>query len=146
MGVNGKILKFAMSWKWLAVEWNEWKFGLAVPGTPYVGYFSGQVIWVQFGVSRCKISDVKIFKRLQPNFMESMVIKGEYRPLLVLGICRKLIFWHFEIFVNTGLYVGEHFKTLLILQFSPNVNQNSWRHWQPWGNSGFYFLWQSAKF
>ncbi len=27
MGVNGKILKCAISWKWLIVEQNGWKFG-----------------------------------------------------------------------------------------------------------------------
>ncbi len=27
MGVNGKIMKCAVSWKWLTVERNRWKFG-----------------------------------------------------------------------------------------------------------------------
>ncbi len=40
--------------------------------------------------------------------MESMVIRGEYRLLPFLALCKKLnILWHFEIFVNTGPYGAE---------------------------------------
>ncbi len=36
------------------------------------------------------------------------------------------ILCHFEIFVNTGPYGAGNFKTLLLLQFSSNVNQTLW--------------------
>ncbi len=37
-------------------------------------------------------------------------------------MCQKLkLLWHFEVFVNTGPYGAENFKTLLVLQFSSDV-------------------------
>ncbi len=55
--------------------------GLAVLGTPYVGYFSGQVFEFSSGSfgALCKIFDVKIFRNLlltvfiqfQPNLWEA---------------------------------------------------------------------------
>ena len=93
VGISGKILKCAISWKRLIIARNRWKFWARVLGrciydTFHVWFFefsSGS-----FG-ALCKISDVKIFKtQLLPqvasnfsqNLMESMVIRVKYRPSL----------------------------------------------------------------
>ncbi len=81
MGVNGKIVKCAISWKWLI----GWKFGTHGLGSANVMYFSCLILLLQFGggLYACKVFDVKIFKtrmiiQFQPNFTGStcMVIRG----------------------------------------------------------------------
>ncbi len=63
--------------------------------SPYLGYVLGQIILVQFVVIRCTLqnSDVKkfqnatvpiVFIQLQPNFVESMVIMGDFDDLTKL--------------------------------------------------------------
>ncbi len=92
MGVNGKILKCAvciLKTDDCTVTWMKIG-GLVIVSTAYVGYFSCRILWVQFAVIRCtlQISDVKIskdysyhsFHPFHPHiFIESMVIRGEYR-------------------------------------------------------------------
>ena len=110
VGVNGKIVKCATSWKWLVVEWNGWKFGTCSPRKFTCTFWLRSF---EFGLetfsARCKISDVKIFKRpllphLSSNFnqtfmeFESMVSRVEYRLLLALAIRQKFKFyctWNF---------------------------------------------------
>ncbi len=106
MGVHGKILKCAMSWKWLTVERNWWKFGTC--GTVLCRVLSCPILWVQlrsFG-ALCKIPDVNIFKRLllpqffiqfQPNFRESMW-PGKIQAMTFSGDLAKLSLsiWHFD--------------------------------------------------
>ncbi len=94
----GKILKCAISWKWLTVEQNGWKFGTCGPMYVlwYGGYFSCLILWVQFEVIRCTLqnSDVDIFKRLlHPQFsfnftFEKALTRGNYLQLLFLVIRR----------------------------------------------------------
>ena len=85
MGVNGKILKCAISSKRLIGERDE-NLGLAVLGSAYVGHFSCQILWVQFGVIRCTLQNFRwknfqkataptFFIQFQPDFMESMIIR-----------------------------------------------------------------------
>ena len=61
---EGKLLKYAITWKWLIVERNGWKMGFAVLGGAYVGYFSCPILWVWFAVIRCtlQISSVYLCK------------------------------------------------------------------------------------
>ncbi len=101
----------------------------------------------------CKISDVKIFRRLpvfvqfQPNCMGSMAIKRECRLLLFLAIGHITKIWHFEIFVNTGPYAGTGGQKVQnaaspIQPFSSQLRQTLWGHWLPWpptvANTGCY--------
>ncbi len=121
MGVNGKILKCAISWKRLIVERNEkkWNSGSYVMSD----YLSS--VWGHL-VHFAKCAMLKIFKRLLlPQFLFSFnqncykyVGHDGIDAITFLAICQNLnILWHFKIFVNTGLYGAGNFKTLLLLQF-----------------------------
>ena len=92
----------------------------------------------------CKISGVKIFKRLlvpvfipfQPNFMESMVIRGEYRLAVILfgrSANKKKKYGHLQ-FLLTRSGTG-NFKMLLLLQFSSNLTETLPGHWLQWWNT-----------
>ncbi len=79
MGVDGKVLKYAISWKRLTVDQNGWKFGTCGPVKCMCRYFWCQAIWVQFGVIQCTLQsflcDIQnvtvplVFIQSQPNFI-----------------------------------------------------------------------------
>ncbi len=88
-GVNGKILKCAISWKRLIVEPSGRKFGTAVLQSTYLGYFRSPIPWVWFGVIiRVKCPILRFSNSIplptftdfiQPNFTVSMLIMREYK-------------------------------------------------------------------
>ncbi len=98
-GGKWEIIKCGISWKWLAVERNWWKLGTR--GNPYVGYFSGQVIWVQFGVIRCTFAKFPMLRfskgyfspSFHRKFMEIIANTGHYFSAYLPKL--KTI-WHFE--------------------------------------------------
>ncbi len=140
MGVNGKILKCAISWKQLIVEQNGRKFGthgttvhicrvLLMPD-------SLSLVW---GHS-VHFTNFMIFKSLLLSQFSS-----DFTKLIVWWLWGNIgfdIFWqsakkyhslyaqisirHFEIFVNTGPYLGGNFKTLLLLHFVSDLSQTLW--------------------
>ncbi len=142
-------------WKTAGRRANGWKFGTRGPRNSLcrVLFGSGRLssVWGSIG-ALCKISDVKIFKRLlvppfSSDFNQTLWKvwwsgEGGYRLLLLLAIRQKLKkkLWHFDIFVKTGPYGAGNFKTRLLLHFSLKVNQTSWGHWQPWVNTLLLFL------
>ncbi len=86
MGVNGIILKGAISWIRLIVQWNWWKFGTS--GPMYC------ILCVRSAVFRCTLKNFRcesfqkstappVFVQLQPNFMESMVIRAEIQAVIL---------------------------------------------------------------
>ena len=67
MGVNGKIIKCAISWKRLTVEQSGWKFGNSVWGhSVHLQNFHCQDFQ--------KATGPPVFIQFQSNFMESIVI------------------------------------------------------------------------
>ncbi len=101
MGVNGKILKRAISWKWLIIERNGWKLGTR--GSLYCicrAFFMSDSLTFEFSLQSfgalCKIPNVRIFKRpLLPQFssnfnhnLKKSCNPGKYRLLLFLAICQ----------------------------------------------------------
>ena len=112
MGVDEKILKCAIFWERLIVEWNGWKLGLAVLGIAYVRY-TFHIWFFEFSLGSvgalCTISYVKIFKRLllsyffiqfQPT-LHKACNQGKYRLLLILVICQIL-----KVYVTLKIHVS----------------------------------------
>ena len=79
MGVNGEMLKCAIKWKQLIVGRNKWKFGFQSPRNSIVGYFSCQIIWVQFGVIRCTLQN---FRGLDFQTATPPVVSSNFNPTL----------------------------------------------------------------
>ena len=109
MGVNGKILKCAISWKTAHRRVKRTKmWDLRWYILCYVEYFSCLILWVQFEVIGCTLQNSRcydfqkataptIFIQFQPNFIIGMLVVREYKLLLFLAICRNLkILWYFE--------------------------------------------------
>ena len=109
MRVNGRSIKCVI-WKRFVVEWNGWEFGTHWTAyvTPYVGYFSCLILWVEVGSfgTLCKISDVKIskdhfshsFRQVSTKRHGNMVIRGEpslLHVLEILQIKKKMWCWKF---------------------------------------------------
>ncbi len=99
MGVNGKLLKNAISWKELTVQRNGWKSGCHCPrkgnmcGIFYVWFVEFSL---QSSAALCKISDVMIFKRLLlPQFSSNStkLYAGKYSNLGTWGIQAITFFW-----------------------------------------------------
>ncbi len=118
-------LNCGISRKWLTVEWNGWNLGLRVPLNTHMEVtFDARFIefgWGWFCALR-KISKFTIFKTLFLYFIQSIIIMGLYRLLLVLAICQKLKkIWHFEFFLTQDHMPLEISKCY----FSKNF------HWSP---------------
>ncbi len=76
--------------------------------------FWSPILWVWFGgnsvhfakfpiLQFLKICSSPNFHSIHSNFVQAILIMGQYRLLLFLTICQKSkILWHFEIFHNTG--------------------------------------------
>ena len=120
MGVNGKIAKCATSWKQMNVEQNGWKFG--TPGTTVhickvlLMPDSFSLVWdhlvhfekfpiLQF-LKICSASNFHLSKLYTRYHNHTGCHSFGDLP----KIEKKL--WHFEIFLNTGLYAAEMFKVL----------------------------------
>ena len=124
---NGKIMKCATSWIWLTVERNGWKFGICGPRNSLcrVLFGSGHLssVWGH-SVHFAKFPMLRLSKGYCSHNFYSISTKlyrkhgnqGEYMLLAFLALCQKLqIWWHSEIFVNTGPYGAGNFKVLLLL-------------------------------
>ncbi len=85
---HGKIVKCAISWKQLIVEWNGWKFG-----THSLLYCIHSVLFISnsfisiwgHSVHFAKISNVKIFKRLLRSLSFHSISTKLYRKHLIGG-------------------------------------------------------------
>ncbi len=100
MGNNPKIVKCAISWKWLVVERKDEILAPVVLQGAYLRYF--YVWFFEFSLESfgalCKLPQVKIFKRLllsrlSFNFNQTVQTacnRGKYRSLLFLAICQIL--------------------------------------------------------
>ncbi len=99
-GSQWEIIKCGISWKRLIVEQNEWKFGTRGPRKCICrllfrsGHLSSvwghSVHFAKFPMLKFqKATAPTVFIQFQPNFMESMVIREEYRLLPFLAICQN---------------------------------------------------------
>ena len=138
MGVNGKILKCAISWKQLIIEQNGRKFGTQGTTVDLCRVLfmpeSLSLVWghlvhfVKFAMLRfskgyCCHSFHSISGKLYCKYVGHEGIQA----VTVLAICQNLkILWRFEIFVNTEPYGTGNFKTLLLRQFSCDLGQTLW--------------------
>ncbi len=122
--------------------WGSWSWELL-----YVGYFSGLVIWVQFGAfgTLCKISDVKTFKRILllqfwSNFNQTLWKawwSGGNTVYYLFGTLKFLLTqttwdWRFQSASPLTVFI----------QCQPNFT----RILATMVDTGCYFSWQSAKF
>ncbi len=126
-------LKCRISQKRLIVERHGQKFG--TQDNAYMqGTFDARVLEISLGSfhALCKISDVKIFKMaLLPQFRSiSTKLYCKYvrhkgiQAVTLFGYLLKFnILWDLKIFVNTETYGAGNLKTLLLLQFSPDLGQ-----------------------
>ncbi len=106
----------------------------------YISHMEGTVDarFLEFGLGSfgalCKIFNFPIFKTLflsqfPPNFIQCILIIGQYRLLLFGDLPKFLNIRHFEVFLNTGQYAAGKFKVLFLLQFSLDPNQTLWEPW-----------------
>ncbi len=139
MGVNGKILKCAKSWKRLIVERNGRQFGTRGT-TVHISRVllmpdSLSLVWdhsvhftkfplLRFSKGYCSRSFHSISTKFYCEYVGHEGIQG----VTVFGDVPKLKkkLWHFEIFVNTEPYEAGNFKKLLFDQFSSDQGQTLW--------------------
>ncbi len=131
MGVDGKILKCAISWKQLIVERNGRKFTTGRICRIILMPECLSLVWGH-SVHFAKFPILRVSKRYSFNSFHQISTKlhakypnqGLIWAITFLIICQKLPKWrHLEIFLNTEPYGAGNFKTLLLQQFSSDPIQ-----------------------